>query len=129
MDSSSKKYTSVDDYIASFPPSVQEKLEEIRQIIVAAVPDAQEVISYNMPAVRQNGVLVYYAANKEHIGFYPTAAPVKVFGQELAGYKTSKGAIQFPMDKAIPKTLVRKITKFRAAEDREKAKKKAVKKK
>ena len=79
------------------------------------------MISYNMPAFKLHGVLVYYAAYKSHIGFYPTASPMKAFKEELADYKTSKGAIQFPIEKAIPTNLVKKIVKFRINENLEKA--------
>ena len=85
----------------------------MRALIRAAAPKAEEVISYNMPAFRMKKILVWYAAWKEHIGFYPHSEPMKVFAPELAKFKTSKGAIQFPIDKPIPKALVRKIVKFR----------------
>lgn len=118
----STKFISVEEYISCFPPGVQAVLEEMRKTIRQAAPKATEVISYNMPAFKQNGVLVYYAANKEHIGFYPTAAPIVVFADQLAAYKTSKGAIQFPLGKPIPKTLVKNIVKYRLEADAEKAK-------
>ena len=122
----SPKYKSIDEYHASFPAATQSILDEMRKTVSAVVPRAEEVISYNMPAFRQYGVLVYYAGNKHHIGLYPTAGPIKLFKEELAKYKTSKGAIQFPLDKPIPKTLVKKIVKLRILEDleREKAKQK-----
>src|SRR5687768_192308 len=90
-------------YIAQFPSETQKMLEEIRGIIKAAAPQAKEVISYAMPAFKLHGVLVYFAAYERHIGFYPTARPMVVFEKELAGYKTSKGAVQFPLDKPLPK--------------------------
>jgi uncharacterized protein YdhG (YjbR/CyaY superfamily) len=93
----------------------------LRKTIKEAAPQAEELISYNIPAFKQNGVLVYYAAYKNHIGFYPTSSPMKVFKKELANYKTSKGAIQFPIEKAIPKTLVSRIVKYRVKENLEKA--------
>jgi uncharacterized protein YdhG (YjbR/CyaY superfamily) len=132
MDLSPKKtFTTIDQYHAFYPAPVRAKMETLRQAIVQAAPKAQEVISYNMPAFRQNGVLVYYAANKAHIGFYPTPTPIQVFKDALKDYVTSKGAIQFPLDKAIPITLVKKIVKLRVLEDQEKAaakKKKTAKK-
>jgi uncharacterized protein YdhG (YjbR/CyaY superfamily) len=73
-----------------------------------------------MPAFKQHGVLVYFAGNKNHIGFYPTSSPIRIFKNELINYKTSKGAIQFPIDQAIPTRLVTKIVKYRVAEDKEK---------
>ena len=115
-----KKFQSVDKYIATFPTGTQKLLSELRATIKQAAPKAEEVISYNMPAFKQNRVLVYYAGYAKHIGFYPTSSPMKVFKKELEDYKTSKGAIQFPIDKAIPKTLVKNIVKFRMKEDAEK---------
>lgn len=119
-----KKFMTVEEYISSNPKPVRTLLEELRSIIKIAAPKAEEVISYNMPAFKQNRILVYYAAFKNHIGFYPTASPIQVFKDELLNYKTSKGAIQFPMDKPIPASLVKKIVKFRIQEDLEKAKEK-----
>lgn len=114
-----KVYTSIDEYHASFPKEVKTLLDNMRQIIAKAAPKAQEVISYNMPAFKQHGVLVYYAAAKTHIGFYPTSSPIPVFKKELETYATSKGAIQFPMDKKLPVGLITKIVKYRIAEDGE----------
>lgn len=94
-------------------------METIRAAIKKAAPKSTEVISYGMPAFKQNKVLVYFAAGKNHIGFYPTPNPIIIFSKELEGYKTSKGAIQFPLDKKIPLNLVSKITKFRVKEDLE----------
>ena len=108
---------SIDDYINQFPDEIKSKLESIRAAIKKAAPKAAEVISYGMPAFKQNKVLVYFAAGKNHIGFYPTPKPIVVFKKELEGYKTSKGAIQFPLDKKIPLALISKITKFRVKED------------
>ena len=121
-------FSNTDEYIAMFPENVQEILQTLRAAIKKTAPAAEEVISYKMPAFRLNGMLVWFAANKEHIGFYPTASPIKVFKKELAGYKTSKGAIQFPFGKAIPLTLVKDIVKFRVKENSEKAKTKQKKK-
>lgn len=111
--------TSIQEYIEGFPPDVQKILQHIRTAIKKAAPKASEVISYGMPVFKLNKVLVYFAAGKNHIGFYPTPNPIKVFSKELEGYKTSKGAIQFPLDKKIPLTLISKITKFRVREDLE----------
>lgn len=108
------------EYIASFPANVQKILESLRATIQKAAPKAVEIISYNMPAFKQHGVLVYFAGNKNHIGFYPTSSPIRIFKNELINYKTSKGAIQFPIDQAIPTRLVTKIVKYRVAEDKEK---------
>ena len=114
------KFNNTDDYISAFPEEVQEKLQQIRSIIKKAVPAAAEVISYNMPAFKQNGVLVYFAGAKNHIGFYPTPAPIDAFAKELAAYKTSKGAIQFPLNEALPVALIKKIVQFRVEQDRQK---------
>ena len=112
-------FTSIQEYIDVFPPDVQKKLQQIRAAIKKAAPKSVEVISYGMPAFKQNKVLVYFAVSKNHIGFYPTPNPIKVFSKELESYKTSKGAIQFPLDKKIPLALISKITKFRVKEDLE----------
>jgi uncharacterized protein YdhG (YjbR/CyaY superfamily) len=115
------KFKTVEEYFTTFPASTQRILEEVRKTIKRAAPDAKEVISYNMPAFKLNGVLVYYAAHKDHIGFYPTASPIMVFKDGLAAYKWSKGAIQFPVDKPIPVDLITRIVQFRVREDMEKA--------
>ncbi len=106
----------VDNYIAGFPLSVRELLETMRAIIRKAAPKAEEVISYQMPAYKQDGILVYFAGYKQHIGFYPTSAPMEVFKEDLAKYKTSKGAVQFPLDKPLPKALITRMVKFRVEE-------------
>jgi uncharacterized protein YdhG (YjbR/CyaY superfamily) len=107
----------VDEYISGCPEQLQAKLKELREAIRKAAPEAEETISYRMPAYRLNGVLVYFAAQKNHIGFYPTSSGVNAFREELAAYKTSKGAIQFPVDKPIPLKLVSTIVKFRVKEN------------
>jgi uncharacterized protein YdhG (YjbR/CyaY superfamily) len=126
---SKTKFKTVDEYFSTFPENVRAILEGLRKTIRQAAPQAEELISYNMPAFKLNGMLVYYAAYKEHIGFYPTASPIKVFKEELKNYKTSKGAIQFPIKKHIPVSLVKNIVKFRIKENLEKAKAKRDKKK
>ncbi len=108
-----RDFKSVDEYIAAAPKNVQTILQDLRKVIKEAAPDAEETISYKMPAFKQNGVLVYFAAFKDHIGFFPTGEGVDAFKEELKGYKTSKGTIQFPYDKPIPYDLVRKIVKHR----------------
>lgn len=117
------KFKTVDEYHASFPKNIRVILHQLRQIIIQAVPQAKEIISYNMPAFKLNRNLVYYAAHKEHIGFYPTSSPMSFFKRELANFKTSKGAIQFPIDKPLPVILIKKIVRFRVTEDLEKKKK------
>jgi uncharacterized protein YdhG (YjbR/CyaY superfamily) len=116
-----RKFSTVDEYISSLPQKIRPIIRELRKTITTTAPEAMEVISYNMPAIRQNGVLVYYAACKDHIGFYPTSSPIIAFKKDLAKYKTSKGAIQFPINEPIPFKLVATIVKWRMLEDREKA--------
>jgi uncharacterized protein YdhG (YjbR/CyaY superfamily) len=118
------KFKTVDEYFSIFPASTRRILEQVRKTIKQTAPQAAEVISYNMPAFKLNGVLVYYAAYKNHIGFYPTASPISAFENELSIYKWSKGAIQFPIDKPMPIDLISKIVQFRVREDLEKTKKK-----
>ena len=117
------KFKSIDEYHATFPKNVQLLLQTMRETIQQWAPQAIEVISYNMPAFKLNTNLVYYAAYKNHIGFYPTASPLQIFQAELVNYKTSKGAIQFPLDKPLPKNLIKKIVKLRVKQDLEKIKK------
>lgn len=107
----------IDDYIATFPQEVQVTLEILRQTIRKAAPDATEKISYQMPTFYLNGNLVHFAAFKKHIGFYPAPSGISEFQDELVKYKTSKGAIQFPIDTALPHTLVKKIVQFRVKEN------------
>ncbi len=116
-----KNIKDVDQYIAVQPVAIQERLEKLRQTIKAAAPDAQEVISYNMPAYKLNGMLLYFAAHTNHIGLYPMAAGIEAFKDELTKYETSKGTVQFPYDRSIPIGLVKKIVKFRAQQNIEKA--------
>ncbi len=112
-----EKPATVDEYIASFPPEIQRVLQEIRRTIRAAAPEAEEVISYQMPAFKQNGVLVYYAAFKDHVSLFPTGSGVEVFKDELAPYRTSKGTVQFPLDKPLPIDLIKRIIEFRVKEN------------
>lgn len=115
------KFESIAAYHAAFPREVQSKLKQMHDTVLAAAPQAEPCISYNMPAFKYHGVLVYYAAFKNHIGFYPTASGIASFADELKAYKTSKGAIQFPLDKPIPVSLVKKIVTFRKKENEAKA--------
>lgn len=110
------KFKAVDKYHAQFPEDVRGKLEELRAIILKTIPDAQELISYNMPAYKTSAMVAYYAGYKAHIGFYPTPGPLKELAAELTAYKTSKGAIQFPLDKPLPVNLVKKLLKLRLKE-------------
>lgn len=124
----SSKAENVDHYIAMAPEEARAKLVQMRSIILKAAPKAEESISYMMPAYKLSGVLVYFGGYKKHIGFYPTASGIENFKQELEGYVTSKGAIQFPLDKPLPAKLITQIVKFRAIENTDKEKAKVKKK-
>jgi len=114
---------SIDEYIGTFPKEIRSKLESIRKAVKEEAPDAKEVISYGMPAFKLNRVLVYFAAQRKHIGFYPTASGISAFEEELSQFKHSKGAVQFPIDEPVPLELVRKVVRFRVKEDMAKTKK------
>ena len=113
--------STIDEYIRQCPRAVQKKLSELRATIRKAAPDATEKISYGMPTFFQKKNLVHFAAFKHHIGFYPAASGVAHFSDELSGYATSKGAVQFPIDEALPFALVTRIVRFRVAENEAKA--------
>ncbi|HXP48595.1 MAG TPA: DUF1801 domain-containing protein [Bacteroidia bacterium] len=115
-----KKAKDYAEYKAAYPKEIQKLLDQVRATIKKAAPAAEEVISYGMPAFKQNRILVYFAAQSKHIGLYPTASGVANFKKELAGYEFSKGAIQFPYDKPLPLALITKIVKFRVAENKAK---------
>ncbi len=115
-----KAAKNIDEYIRGFPPAVQDSLQKIRAAIREAAPGAAETISYQMPAFKLNGILVYFAAHKNHIGFYPTSSGIAAFKKEISGYQWSKGAIQFLLDKPLPLELVKRIVEFRMKEDQPK---------
>lgn len=115
-----RKYKDIDEYISEFPQEIQAKLEIIRKTIHDAAPQATEKISYQMPAFDFHGVLVYFAAFKNHIGFFPTGSGIEAFTQEISDYKTSKGTIQLPLDKPLPVDLITRIVKFRLEENQKK---------
>jgi len=125
----SKKFKSVDEYISILPKKSKEQALQMRKTIRQSAPEAEEVISYNMPAYKYHGMLVYFAAHSEHIGFYPVSSAIRKFKDELMNYETSKGTIKFPFEKGIPAVLVKKIVKFRAKENLEKELSKTKKKK
>jgi uncharacterized protein YdhG (YjbR/CyaY superfamily) len=109
--------TTIDEYIADFPPNVQEILQKVRATIKAAAPGAEEAIKYQMPTFVLKGNLVYFGAFKKHIGFYPVPTGIEAFEEDLAPYKTGKGSIQFPFDKPIPYDLITKVVVFRVEEN------------
>ena len=110
------KFNSVNDYHAQFSGQVRAMLDELRSIIHSTIPDAEEFISYNMPAYKTTAMVAYYAGYKAHIGFYPTPGPLKELAADLSKYKTSKGVVQFPLDKPLPVTIIRKLIKLRLKE-------------
>lgn len=110
------KFKTTEEYMATVPETSIGKAHEIREIIRKAVPKATEVISYNIPAFKLDKVLVWFAGYKGHIGFYPGGTAIGVFQDDLSKYKTSKGAIQFPLDKPLPVSLINKIVKYRIKE-------------
>ena len=110
-------FKNIDEYIATFPSEIQKLLCQLRAAIHEAAPKAEETISYQMPAFKQNGVLVYFAAFKDHISFFPTASGVEAFKEKISAYKTSKGTIQFPLNQPLPLDLVKEIVQFRIKEN------------
>lgn len=107
----------VDQYISGFKPEIQAILTKLRLTIKNAAPGAEEVISYQMPAYKQNGMLAYFAVHTFHIGFYPGTLAIMKFREQISGFKTSKGTIQFPLDQPVPYDLVEEIIKFRVEEN------------
>lgn len=112
--------SSIEEYVQRFPPDIQEKLQRIREVIRNAAPEAVEAIKYQIPTFVWKGNLVHFAAFKKHIGFYPTPSGIEAFQDELSEYKTSKGAVQFPLDSPVPYSLITKIVKFRMRENHSK---------
>lgn len=107
----------IDDYISDFPDEIQAILQELRQTIQKAAPDAEEAIKYGIPTFTLKGNLVHFAAYKKHIGFYPAPSGLEAYKEELSGYKGAKGSVQFPIDQALPFVLISKIVKFRVKEN------------
>lgn len=112
--------TTIAEYIAGFSPEVQAILQKIRAVISNAAPDAEETISYRILAFKQNGILVYFAAFKHHIGFYPPVKGDARLTKELARYAGEKGNLQFPLDEPIPYGLIKRIVALRVKQDRAK---------
>jgi len=117
----------VDDYLAALPEEARATLEKLRKVVKAAAPKATEVISYQIPMYKHHGMLVGFAAFKDHCSFFPGANPIATHKDELKAYETSKGTIRFPIGKPLPAALVKKLVKTRVAENekrlREKLKK------
>jgi len=112
-----KNIETIDEYIQQFNPVIREKLQTLRCTIRKAAPDATEKISYRMPTFYLYGNLVHFAAFQNHIGFYPASSGIEAFLDELSAYKTSKGTMQFPMDRPLPLELVRRIVFYRVREN------------
>ena len=112
-----KSPQTINEYIGNHPKQIQRLLQEMRQAVRDAIPEADEAISYGIPTFKLRGKnLVHFAAFKNHIGFYPTSSGIAAFQKQLSKYKTSKGTVQFPLDEPILYDLVKKIARFRAAE-------------
>ena len=112
-----KTAKSINEYVERFPEAVQERLDKMRATIKRAAPKAEETISYGIPAFKLNGLLVWFAAFKAHIGFYPRKSAIVAFQDELSVYKGAKGSVQFPFDEPLPIGLVSRIVKFRVKEN------------
>jgi uncharacterized protein YdhG (YjbR/CyaY superfamily) len=119
-----RQFQTIDEYIGTFPEAVQHILNELRQTIKEAAPEAQETINYQIPTFTLNGNLVHFAAFEKHIGFYPTPSGMEAFKQELSRYKGAKGSVQFPIDEPLPLPLIRRIVKYRVKENLARKKKK-----
>lgn len=118
-----QKFKTISEYYAAFAPTTQQVMTQLHETIKKAAPQAEEVISYNMPAFKLHGMIVYYAAYDKHIGFYPTPSGIEAFKNELAAYKGAKGSVQFPLSEPLPLKLIDQIVKFRVKENMAKAKK------
>lgn len=112
-----KTFKNIDEYISLQTSEVQILLEQMRQTIKNAAPEAEEIISYNMPAFKYHGMLVYFAAYKNHVGFYATPTGHSQFKEELSAYKQGKGSVQFPLSQPLPLELISRIVKFRVEEN------------
>lgn len=124
MPTSRKTPKSFEDYLERFPKDVQQRLQKMRLTVKKAAPQAKEKISYGIPAFNLHGMLVWFAAFKNHIGFYPRTSAIATFKKELSVYKGAKGSVQFPFDKPLPFSLISRMVKFRVKENLSKAKQK-----
>jgi uncharacterized protein YdhG (YjbR/CyaY superfamily) len=117
------KFKTVDEYLSALSPKSKKLMIDLRKIIKQSAPEAEEVISYNMPAIKFHGIVVYYAAHTNHIGFYPgNSVTNEIFKDDLTKYETSKGTVKFRFGKPIPTALIKKIVKYRVMENLLKAK-------
>src|SRR6187549_3291580 len=124
-----KSYSTVDEYIALAEPKVKKALKDIRKTIKTTAPKAEEVISYQIPGYKYHGMLVFFAAWKDHISLYPAPWSAEALKKEMSAYEGSKGTIKFPIDKPMPLTLIKKMVKYRMKQNEERAaSKKLVKK-
>jgi uncharacterized protein YdhG (YjbR/CyaY superfamily) len=112
-----KKPQTVNDYISGYPEKVKKRLTDIRKVVRKAAPEAIEKIGYGMPSYTFKGMLLYYAAHTNHIGFYPGPSAIETFKNELVDYETSRGTVQFPHNKKIPLKLIDGMVKFRVKEN------------
>jgi uncharacterized protein YdhG (YjbR/CyaY superfamily) len=119
-----RHFKTMDEYIDAFPKDVQRILNELRQTIKEVAPEAQETINYQIPTFSLNGNLVHFAAFENHIGFYPTPSGMEAFKQELSGYKSAKGSVQFPIHEPLPLPLIRRVVEYRVKENLERKPKK-----
>ena len=129
MDVRTPGSANIDEYIQVFPSEIQSILQSIRTTIRKAAPEAEEIISYRMPAFRQNGILVYFAAFKKHIGLYPPVSGDAAIEKAIAPYAGPKGNLQFPLDQPIPYDLIERIVQLRVNQNQAKATTKAIKSK
>ena len=112
-----KEYKTIDEYIATFPKIIQAILEELRRVIRDSAPNAEEAISYQMPAFKLNGNLVYFAAFRDHFSFLPTSSAIEAFKEKLSPYKISKGTVRFPINEPIPFDLIKEMVRYRVTEN------------
>lgn len=129
MAAARRQFKTMDEYINSFPEDVQRILNELRQTIKEAAPDAEETINYQIPTFTLNGNLVHFAAFENHIGFYPTPSGMEAFKKELSEYKGAKGSVQFPIHEPLPLPLIRRIVEYRVKENLERKQKKEARRK
>jgi uncharacterized protein YdhG (YjbR/CyaY superfamily) len=119
MEENKQDFTTIDEYIMLYPPEIQEKLKALRALIHSAAPEVTEAISWRMPTFKLYGNLVHFAVFKNHIGLYPGESGIRVFEDKMKDYKSSKGAVQFPLDKPLPLKLVEEIVLYRVKENTE----------